>query len=409
MSTTTSQTASDHNGLTGKTSPFIPTRQAFDPPSETYDISNVSLLKKLEEINGERAKRNQKREERRQKGEQVSDDEDDTISPLLEAHRAMHVASEGPALNAETLAISGERCADKNSGTILLDTLYTDEVVSKEEIQVYDDTIPLDIFVLAKCKISPPLSLFTVTSLERLRERRNLSYKKVGTPGEFQNVRILVTDDFPSDRDLKQTTWSLAYKTFLKWISSVAGPKVAQGWHQHYDTMVGDPDFEHYYKAYNDFDRETRSRFFAKPFLLDPTCQFWNTLLTNKKLVHGREDGNENRPSTRSSNRFNPYPSSTTSSGTSFRGSQSFQTICLRCGSRDGHRAYDCTASGITNRGRAWVCTAKNNRVLRVIDGKPICIRYNLQTCSTSTPTHALHVCSLCDDPNHGAARCTRV
>ena len=39
-----------------------------------------------------------------------------------------------------------------------------------------------------------------------------------------------------------------------------------------------------------------------------------------------------------------------------------FQVICLRCGSKDGHRAHKCTASGPTNYGREWVssCCTRN-------------------------------------------------
>jgi hypothetical protein len=354
MSVGSSHTVSENDGISGKTSPSISTSHSEPPVTETFNTGDTLLIETLGVLNTERIKRNEHRAERRTKNEEetVSDDEENVVSSVLDRYKTARVSPSGPVGQPEKLAktVGDYDTREKWTKFFVPGTLFTDEITEQGLMQIYDESIPNDIFILVKCKISPPLSLFTVNSLEHLRDRHNLSYKKVGTPGNYENVRVLVTDDFPADQDLKPTTWNLAYKTFLKWIHTISENKVSDAWNRRYDAMVADPEFKKYYAAYNDFDRDLRSRFLAKPFIIDPISHFWSSLLTNKKLAHGRGEERDKLGcvGNRTVNCFAPYPPS------SFRtGEQSFQAICLRCRSKDGHRAYECTVTGATNN-LAW-------------------------------------------------------
>ena len=222
---------------------------------------------------------------------QVSDDEPDIISPIL-GHS--DTANQPSVVQVNTDPTTREpptnpmttSTAKNIAKTTITGTLFHDADVSNSKLAPYDSSIPNDITVLAACKQSPPLSLFTTTSLEQIRSRKGLKFVKIAT-GPFENTRVLDLSDFPADDQLSPTTWCLAYNTYLNWMDKHADRNILKGWVSHHKAMVHDPDFQKFFQAYVSFDKDIRTQFFADPFIIDPDNTIWHTTLLNKKVALG--------------------------------------------------------------------------------------------------------------------------
>lgn len=263
------------------------------PRSKTQISDN--LRRTLEKLDEERLQRNRNRAHKctQGNGDTVSEDKEDTISPLLMAEEEEHLTEEITdeeryeiGSENETLKESVTKAKGENTGNRGL--LFADEKAKFQTFEAYDTSIPKDIDVLASCKHSPPLYLFTTQSLKRLRNRIGIKTVKIGT-GPHENTRIIDINEFPGDESMDQAMWSLAYNNFLNWMAQVAGKEVLGGFAAHHDAMLADPDFTEWFPAYRSFDKKIRSQFFSRSFIIDPKSHAWATALQNAKSLSIRQ------------------------------------------------------------------------------------------------------------------------
>jgi hypothetical protein len=376
------------------------------------------ILSHLEKESSQREKRNEERRQRREKGkggDKISDDEEDVVLSLMKGNvgkgkdidRDTPKDSDVPTLATRTPSGTTSHPLETSLPRERReDIIFTDEDADGHEFSMHDDSIPNSIIMLAKCHRTPPLSLFLGESLDRIKAGRDVKYIKVGT-GEFANTKLLDVSIFPSDVSLDKTQWIQAYNTFLAFVAKSMGERLYQGFLSHWDSMMKDQKFAHYFEAYRTFDEKIRQSFFTTPFITDPTSIQYNSALQEAKLFLSVSPSNslsDNRQSLPGCfpTRWQPYGPGPQRS---FRAN--YKMCCLCCGI-EGHRADTCKAEGPSKTGRSFVVRAVGRGLERLSDARPVCIRFNLGNCVVSDPSHPLHICSLCSDTHHGASGCTR-
>ncbi|KAJ7496182.1 hypothetical protein B0H11DRAFT_2385568 [Mycena galericulata] len=391
--------APGNHGISGQTSPFISSVvapvQGIARGSVVLPPESVGILQRLDAA---REKRNEKREERREKGDnEVSDDEPDELTPFLV------VASErsGP-------GNSGDAAFQKTATPHIAHSsnrlLFEDAVAEKNSFQAHDNSIPDAVFSLAKNGISPPLTLFLPQSLGRLRSG-NVKTVKHGT-GETTRVTVMDVSEFPDEETLDQATFLTCYNTFLTFLEASAGARIFRGFVAHYNRILSDPDLSTWFAAYQVFDKKIRAQFFTKPYIIDvQDSQYRDALQSAKNLLlmsSSELDEDDSsfgvvRSGREKLERRQPYE----------RDDGSHSVLCFRCG-RMGHNAVRCAEANPSRHGRNFVITATREGLFRIHDNRPVCMRYNCGSCDASGNNHAVHICSLCSDPHHGAVNCTR-
>ena len=276
-----------------------------------------------------------------------------------------------------------------------------------------DDTFPRDISVLAESHISPPLSLFLTSSLERLRNRTNLTYKKVGAGAHPD--RVLDITSFPKDTDLSASDWMTAYQRFIIFSQSVMNPEISEGFSNHYKHVSRLKNWDQWFSAIVDFDTKLCSQFWAKPFPINIYSEEYRSGFqaskddilmaaqvaqeTRKSETHQANLGPV-RPFCPQARSFNPLDQSSRP----FR--QELPTICLRCGV-PGHR-YNACKTVQPPKGRTFLIHNQGG-LHRLSDNKPVCLSYNLaKGCNLTGQMHPSPICTLCGDTAHGANGCPR-
>lgn len=379
----------------------------LEPGEKGAEPAYIALLKKLD---GEREKRNKKRQELRDAGKETSDDEEDLVTAFLSSEGGVNQPANGPGQGNDE---GGENGGNEDGYLGLegphtaTDILIRDEDALNGSFQENITVFPQHFSVLATCKISPPLTLFRPDILKGIRLNTNVKMKKMAT-GATTSVRVLDTDAYPSETGLDSSAWQSTYNTFLAFIQRITGPVVYAGFAKHFDRMIGDPQFERWYPAFREFDRELRSEFFAKAFVINPSDADYRSRLQSAKddfILSSKQEsptGVPQPPRNTSYNSSSPHPYIQTTRS-SFRAQ-----LCLRCGGADGHKAQACTASQSNRHGRSLIIKAGSSGLFRITDSKAVCYNFNLRGCPITGPSHALHICTLCGDPHHGASNCTR-
>ncbi|KAJ7182085.1 hypothetical protein C8R46DRAFT_885221 [Mycena filopes] len=407
--------ATGNPGISGQSSGFIPTPSGGAPiqtggqqptPDVRFSGDIMAVLKKMDIL---RLERNNKRAERRTAGEaNVSDDEEDDLTPYYLGN----VSGGSPLPNVGTAAapqVTGNAPTVPNVVAANSKVLFTDQKAANNSFRANDNTIPNAIFSLAKNGISPPLTLFLPISLDRIRSS-NVKTVKHGT-GETD------VSDFPDETVLEQAPWTTCYNTFLGFFDQAAESHIVRGFSLHYNNILSDAALDTWFPAYRSFDRQIRAQFFTEPYIIDvQSAEYRNALQSAKdnhmwSSVHspsssgsrsgapsGRERGERPKPYDRDT-----QPQS--DGGASRRRS----VLCFRCG-RTGHPAGRCPEKNPNRHGREFVIYANRDGLFRLSDNRAVCMLFNCGRCeSQSGPKHAVHVCALCGDANHGAANCTRI
>ncbi|KAJ7189206.1 hypothetical protein C8R46DRAFT_35908 [Mycena filopes] len=351
----------------------------------------------------DRVKRNEKRTERREQGQEgVSEDEPDELAPFLMVAPSGDKA--GPPSTGAASFVAPENSNDLRSSTTLL---FDDTVAEKNSFKANDNSIPDAIYSLARNGISPPLTLFLPTSLDRVRSG-NAKTVKHGT-GETTKVNVIDVSAFPDEETLSQATFVTCYNTFLTFVEGCAGARIFRGFAQHYNHILS-ADLKTWFPAYLAFDRQIRAQFFTKPYIIDIQDPEYRDALQSAKdsLLFSNFDNSPpdddaasfgvSRSGRESRERPKPYD----------RDEGVHSVLCFRCG-RMGHTAPRCSEADPNRFGRNFVIFANRDGLFRISDQRPVCMRYNCASCDASTTnSHALHICSLCADPHHGAVDCTR-
>jgi len=202
--------------------------------------------------------------------------------------------------------------------------------------------------------------------------------------------------------------------------------------------MTSDREFLDWAPAWRAHDCLLRTRFMLKPFILDPfsaiyqkqfkQCKLNQALLGMRGSAHdymcspsqcydvpkpASDKQRHQASSLPTSPRYMPYPKpphpSANPSATdhSFRDPQETSLTCVRCGNK-GHRASDCSAKRASHPECSIIVVWNQNR-LETMDGKHICLLFNVRGACTSVTSdrHGSHSCSLCGDSCHGARDCT--
>ncbi|KZP08860.1 hypothetical protein FIBSPDRAFT_964404 [Athelia psychrophila] len=413
---------SNETPLVGRTSAFLSSGNTVQVAlTDTAAASHLAVLEKIEAC---RVEENAKRAADRKNDPSavVEEDEPDEFGPLIAMLKGRTAVNANPDQSSARPESPGS-----GPGSLEEDILFTDSIAEPNVHLPFDTSIPQDIIVLAQCHRSPPLSLFSRECLDRIRNASNITYIKIGT-GPHQNTRILNVGNLPSEDDLTESQWMINYNNFLNFLATRTGEggrKILTGFSSHHDRMVSAPDFHSQFAAYRNFDKNIRAQFFRKWFVIDPDGPSWFVALQDAKMALlsvQRSSGagyssNHGNSSTyrdpRSPPRYSPYPQPQqrsfrpSSDGTSSSNTTP-SSLCLRCGNKDGHRAPNCNTSSASHPQRGFFACVKNGTLGRVSDSRAICLRFNLNKCTATDHGHALHACSLCGDPNHGAVACTR-
>ncbi|KAK0458888.1 uncharacterized protein EV420DRAFT_1541003, partial [Desarmillaria tabescens] len=129
-----------------------------------------------------------------------------------------------------------------------------------------ESSYPEDLFVLARNGISPPLTMFTPTTLTNIRLGRDVTYRKFARGATSTNIRVLDTSTFPNEKDMSLAQWLAAYENFLSFISELCeGEQIFEGFVKHHQRAVTDPDIEATFEAHKEFDCDhLRPQFFTR-------------------------------------------------------------------------------------------------------------------------------------------------
>ncbi|KAJ7840406.1 hypothetical protein B0H14DRAFT_2360709 [Mycena olivaceomarginata] len=281
----------------------------------------------------------------------------------------------------------------------------------RNSFHTHDNSIPAAIYSLAKNGISPPLTLFLPASLERIRSS-NIKTVKHGT-GETTRVTVIDVSEFPDEQTLDQATFLTCYNTFLTFLESAAGERIVRSFASHYNSLLADPELRVWFPAVRDFDRKIRAQFFTSPYIIDVQDPEYRSALQSAKNLFLMSNSSSNGASQskgassggshhakEKQERHRPYDRED--------GGRQRPILCFRCG-RMGHSATTCKETHASRHGRDLVIYANRDGLFRILDHRPVCMRFNCGICPTTAGNnHALHICSLCGDSHHGAANCTR-
>ncbi|KAJ7711615.1 hypothetical protein B0H16DRAFT_1627858 [Mycena metata] len=388
-------------GISGQSSPFIgPNGVPIRGVAKGSIVLSPDTIDVFRRMEAAREKRNDRKAERRAGGEKdVSDDELDELAPFLMVVPSGEKSGRGKtgdtAVQQETVP-----SLPHPSDTLL----FEDSVAEKNSFKAHDDSIPAAVFSLAKNGISPPLTLFLPGSLERIRAG-NVKTVKHGT-GETTKVTVIDVSEFPDEETLDQASFQTCYNTFLTFLQGASGPRVYGGFTEHYNRMLNDPGLPIWFVAYQQFDKKIRAQFFTKPYIIDVRDSEYRDALQAAKssfLMASGDQGKDSdsfgvvRSGTERQERRKPYE----------RDEGPHSVLCFRCG-RMGHNAVRCSEANPSKHGRNFVITASREGLFRIHDNRPVCMRFNCGSCDASGNNHAIHMCSLCGDPLHGAVDCIR-
>ncbi|KAJ7435716.1 hypothetical protein B0H11DRAFT_2366638 [Mycena galericulata] len=345
--------APGNHGISGQTSPFISSVRApiqgIARGSVVLPPESVGILRRLDAA---REKRNEKRAERREKGDnEVSEDEPDELTPFLMVASVQERSEAGSSGDAAFQKTATPHIAHSSNRL-----LFEDAVAEKNSFQAHDNSIPDAVFSLAKNGISPPLTLFLPQSLERLRSG-NVKTVKHGT-GETTRVTVIDVSEFPDEETLDQATFLTCYNTFLTFLEASAGARIFRGFMEHYNRILSDPDLSTWFAAYQVFDKKIRAQFFTKPYIIDvQDSQYRDALQSAKNLLLMSSSEQDEDPDSSSfgvvrsgrekPERRKPYE----------RDEGSHSVLCFCCG-RMGHNAVRCAEANPSRHGRNFVITA---------------------------------------------------
>ncbi|KAJ6555714.1 hypothetical protein B0H10DRAFT_2241278 [Mycena sp. CBHHK59/15] len=284
-----------------------------------------------------------------------------------------------------------------------------DAEAEQNSLDISEAAIPKAIFTLTRAGISPPLTLFALDALQRIRSGWGTKSVKV-TMEIKDSAHLLDITLFPNKNNLDQANWTTSYNSFLKFIQCAYGTKICLGFVQHFEAMMSDSEFKAWFSAYWDFDTRLCSQFFTKAFIIDPTDDKYGKLLQAAKNRSLRQAP---LPTAGASSSVGPVRTEKTHTrGGPYEKQKknSFREVllCLRFGRSDGHQAADCMETQPSWHGHQFIIHTNGNGLFRIGTNAPVCFTYNLTgECKFGGGTHAVHVCSLCAG-DHGAICCTR-
>ncbi|KAJ7161600.1 hypothetical protein C8R46DRAFT_1283859 [Mycena filopes] len=220
-------------------------------PDVRFSGDIMVVLKKMDIL---RLERNNKRAERRTAGEaNVSDDEEDDLTPYYLGN----VSGGSPLPNVGTAAapqVTGNAPTVPNVVAANSKVLFTDQKAANNSFRANDNTIPNAIFSLAKNGISPPLTLFLPISLDRIRS------------SNVKTVKHGDVSDFPDE--------------------TAAESHIVRGFSLHYNNILSDAALDTWFPAYRSFDRQIRAQFFTEPYIIDVQSAEYRNALQSAKDNH---------------------------------------------------------------------------------------------------------------------------
>ncbi|KAF8574252.1 hypothetical protein K439DRAFT_864373 [Ramaria rubella] len=439
-----------------------PSKPAPDPKAITGSTPDLNRLK--DDINAMRSRRNDARATKRLINEPISDDEeflsDSNLISFLSSHKApsltfnTNVSSKNPSTDLNTLNSTHITTSPlpydapnnlSNTPTITSTTTskpfaFSDDVARKNEQLEMLETIPDQILTTVRERVYVPLSFFLVDSLDRIRLDQDLKSHKSASRG----IRVYNPDQFPSEEDLDQVQFQQAYHNFIRCLVEVMEPgsELPLAWEDHFTRFTQNPIMRPHFKAFQRMDRRMRKQLFDRPFI--PTSKTYiqgffmaqqgimqeETRRDMRRLEERIRDNSfrdrsfssssfrtnafsQSHSSDRASHRYEPYTKRNADqyNSHSFRNNETKPSICLRCGKKDSHVAFQCDARTVVGRDDLKpAVTYKGKHLVYITDGLPVCFRFNLSgSCPDTTGKgHAPHRCSLCTATFHGAVQCSR-
>ncbi|KAJ7651137.1 hypothetical protein FB45DRAFT_731575 [Roridomyces roridus] len=290
---------------------------------------------------------------------------------------------------------------------------FTDQVTAENKFQANDESIPALIGTLANAGLSLPLTLFLADSLSRLRSDTVKTIKHSGPLGDFQVVDV---SQFPTEDKLSRADYMSVYNVFLKFIAETCGPLTARGFALHYNLILSEPDLEMWFPAYLCFDQQLCSQFFTRPFIIDPSSSEYQGALNKARQTQLKRENEQLRSLTAASSappsrsgHGGRYPTQPQHERAPPRSPyERKEMLCFWCG-RLGHGALSCSETTPSRHSRQCVIRCDAKGLFRLSDGQAVCFTHNLgHKCKGKGVNQALHICTLCSDPEHGAAKCTR-
>ena len=270
--------------------------------------------------------------------------------------------------------------------------------------------VPNAILQMAYNKIYILLSMLTTSALSKIRSNDNLKFRKIPF-GNGVGKQSLDESFFPMEDVLTETSFFQSYRNWLTVIDLITTPEVAVGWYEHHSRMLRDKHFSSSFDAWRNMDKQLRTQFINRPFIIDPTDSTYIHLLERARMDAFLAHCAKAQQSFESHHSFRTYPQyqSHTESGfpisphyapydrSQHQGEGKKPILCLRCGVY-GHCANACSSSHPSRPERPFICEWKSNKLM-----------YNVRGHCPDPPSHSHgeHSCSLCSKP-HPASRCTR-
>ena len=268
-------------------------------------------------------------------------------------------------------------------------------------------------------KLFIPLSMLTTATIAHIRFNEDLKFKRIPF-GPMVGKYTLDDMLFPAEATLSDFDYMQVHRHWTELIKVAMQTAIYKGWKAHHEQMVGDEHLRTSARAWHRHNRNLRVQFMIQPYIIDPASVIYNqqyewiriNLLSNAVKAPSASHGDtpsQHYPSLPSSSSFHPYDKDRErKSSSSFRNTREARPVlCIRCG-HWGHRALACHNNKSTRLNHPIIVSWKVDKLVSK-QGRHICLLFNVRgNCSPTSSPHPEHSCSLCGNPHHGAANCSR-
>jgi len=103
--------------------------------------------------------------------------------------------------------------------------------------------------------------MFTTNSMSMIHNNVGDLYMKKKTDSMARKY-VLNSDLFPSEESLTKSTFFQAYRNWIRFLSKMAKPEVAKGWHDHHKHMSSDANFTSSFESWRSHDKQLHISFF---------------------------------------------------------------------------------------------------------------------------------------------------
>jgi hypothetical protein len=260
---------------------------------------------------------------------------------------------------------------------------FSAAMVASNMQQTILHAIPAQLLRMFQHRVYVPLPFFLGKNMERIRLERGIkSFKSLTKP-----ICVIDACNFIDEKKLTFTQFNQAYLNFLKCLDLCCEPGsgIVEGWKDHFEHTVRDPNMEDKFKVYLYMDILMCQPLMVQPFIPDMLSNEYSEC-----YAKAHRDITDKHTAELINSRI---------------------AASKPCGSKDSHISMNCDAKHIQNHpDHKTNVSVRDRHLVYNSDRGAVCIKFNLQgACNTDPTRQPPHRCSLCLVSYHGAAQYYRI